>query len=104
MALLQKNAISSSAVLAALCRCLQWPSALRRCRRLEGGIDAALGSCELADAPGQWPQWPVTLLGNGEKEKEDENQVTRWWDASVFAMSVGSNIFWGAIFLMKDHD
>ncbi|CAL1155934.1 unnamed protein product, partial [Cladocopium goreaui] len=67
MALLQKNAISSSAVLAALCRCLQWPSALRRCRRLEGSIDAALGSCELADAPGQWPQWPVTLLGNGEK-------------------------------------
>jgi hypothetical protein len=38
------------------------------------------------------------------KKKEDENQVTRWLDASVFAMSVGSNIFWGAIFLMKDHD
>jgi hypothetical protein len=67
MALLQKNAISSSAVLHACCRCLQWPSALRRCRRLEGGIDAALGSCELADAPGQWP---VTLLGNGEKEEK----------------------------------
>ena len=73
MALVQKNAISSSAVLHACCRCLQWPSALRRAQRLrlEGEtIDAALGSCELADAPGQWPQWPVTLLGNGEKEEK----------------------------------
>lgn len=29
---------------------------------------------------------------------------TRWWDASESAISVGSNIFGGAIFLMKDHD
>lgn len=69
MALLQSSAISSSAVLAALCRCLQWPSALRRCLRLrpqsEGGLDAALGSCELADAPGQWPS---ALLGKKEEK------------------------------------
>ena len=72
MALLQNSAISCSAVLAALCRCLQWPSALRL-EGLEGreGLDAALQSCELADAPGQWRH--KTLLGNGKKMKN------RWW-------------------------
>ena len=67
MSLLQSNAISSSAVLAALCRCLQWPSALRalRLRSLDGvdGVDAVLGSCELADAPAP-ARRPVTLNHN----------------------------------------